>query len=210
MDIKNITIDYKQIKKSNSWAKCPFCLKHINPYITINEGASLSSKYATIPCSKNEVIILESPYNLKNTLKEIIDKEKINFLDIDRFKIKYPNIFWNCIWYFHLYNLDFSIILPYESNNFKPTRSLGNKMIMKCISSKIKFNYKFNKQNVTFNNNIIEQKHKNKQIKYIVQNINSFFYEKDICYDYFGIIKKSNEDDEAKFYNYVKMRAKSQ
>ena len=212
MDIKNITIDYKQIKKSDSWAKCPFCLKHINPYITINEGISLSSKYASIPCSKNEVIILESPYNLKNTLKEIIDREKINFLDIDRFKIKYPHIFWNCIWYFHLYNLDFSIILPYESNNFKPTRILGNKMKMKSISSKIKFNYKFNRQNGTFNNNIIEQKHKNKQIKYIVQNINSFFYEKDFCYDYFGIIKKSNIDDkdEAKLNNSVKMRSKSQ
>ena len=38
---------------------------------------------------------------------------------MDKLKIKFPNIFWNCIWYFYLYNLDYSIILPYEVNIYK-------------------------------------------------------------------------------------------
>ena len=190
IDIKNITIDYKTIKKNTSWAKCPFCKKYINPYITINFGISLSSKYAAIPCSKNEVIILMSPYILKNTLKEIIDKEKIHLLEIDKFKTKYPNIFWNCIWYFHLYNLDYSIILPYESNIFKQKKTLGKKPIIKYINSKIKSNYHSN--NIKENNNkIIDLMHKNKICQYIIQNINSFYYQKNICYDYFGIFKKT-------------------
>ena len=69
--------------------------------------------------SKKELFILYSPYELKNSIKNIIDNEQFRLLNVDKLKIKFPNIFWNCIWYFNLYNLDYSIILPYEVNVYK-------------------------------------------------------------------------------------------
>ena len=48
----------------------------------------------------------------------------------------YPNIFWNCIWYFQLYELDYSIILPYEVNIYKK-KSSSNAIITPFIITKI-------------------------------------------------------------------------
>ena len=33
--------------------------------------------------------------------------------------MKYPSLFWSCIWYFKLNKIDYEIMLPYEANIFK-------------------------------------------------------------------------------------------
>ena len=86
------------MKKDIFWAKCPYC-HYIKPQMTVNFGNLISSKNAKFPCSKVEIFTLSSPYELKNSLKEIIEKEKFHLLDIDNFKRKCKSQFWSCILY---------------------------------------------------------------------------------------------------------------
>ena len=199
IDIENISREHKKMKKDLCWAKCPFC-NYIKPEISVSFGNSMSSKYLNVPCSKLETFTLCSPYELKNSLKEIIDKEKFHLLDIDKFKMKFPNLFWSCIWYFYLYDLDFNILLPYEVNIFKH-KATSNGINLHYINSKImpkfKKNYdkieeKENNENINNNNNKNINEINN---SFFIQNIYSFCFLKNIRYDYFGIMKKYTKED---------------
>ena len=196
IDVENISNEYKKMRKDLLWAKCPFCLNYIKPQITVNFGSSISSKYLKLPCSKVEIFNLDSPYELKNGIKEIIDKEELHLLDIDKFKSKFPNIFWSCIWYFNLYNLDYDIILPYEVNIFKQ-KTKSSVLNLHYINSKIPANLKNDNNNeININKNIINDNNynTNKNV-FIIQNNYSFLYINNFCYDYFGTFKKSNKVD---------------
>ena len=215
IDIENISREHKKMKKDLCWAKCPFC-NYIKPEISVSFGNSMSSKYLNVPCSKLETFTLCSPYELKNSLKEIIDKEKFHLLDIDKFKMKFPNLFWSCIWYFHLYDLDFNIILPYEVNIFKH-KTNSNGINLHYINSKIFPKFKKNYDDVEeneiriINNNKNNHKDENNNL-FIIQNIFSFCFIDNICYDYFGVLKKyTKEVFEIKNNNssYLKDRTKS-
>jgi hypothetical protein len=107
------------MKKELLWAQCPLCLNYIKPQISVTIGNDIFPGLKNFSLSKKEIFTLCSPYELKINVKNIIDTEQFGLLNIDKLKIKYPNIFWNCIWYFYLYNLDYSIILPYEVNIYK-------------------------------------------------------------------------------------------
>ena len=217
IDIENICREHKKMKKDLYWAKCPFC-NYIKPEIIVNFGNSMTSKNLYVPCSKSETFTLCSPYELKNSLKEIIDKEKFHLLDIDKFKMKFPNLFWSCIWYFHLYDLDFNIMLPYEVNIFKQ-KSNPNGINLHYINSKIYPKFKKNYDDIEINENkIIINNNKNINLNennnlFIIQNIFSFCIINNICYDYFGILKKyTKEVFEIKNNNnndYLKGRTKS-
>ena len=190
IDIENISREHKKMKKDLYWAKCPFC-NYIKPQITVNFGNSISSKYSYFPCSKVETFTLCSPYELKNSLKDIIEKEKFHLLDIDKFKMKFPNLFWSCIWYFHLYNLDYNIILPYEVNIFKQ-KTNSNGINLHYINSKIYSNFKKNYNDIIIQDENINN---NKKINlFVIQNIFSFVYINNTCYDYYGTFKKFKED----------------
>ena len=190
INIENICIEYRKMRKDLLWAKCPFCLNYIKPQITVNYGDSLCSK-----CSKvDNIFNLDSPYELKNRIKDIIDKEECHLLDIDNFKEKFPRIFWNCIWYFNLYNLDYDIILPYEVNIFKQKKNY-NLIKFDYINSYIvdNKNYELNSNkneiiDINYNYNF------NKN-KYIIQKCYSFLYINDFYYDYFGVFQKSTKID---------------
>ncbi len=141
-------------------------------------NVSLGTSISNIPCFKEEKFTLHSPYNKKNALKDILDKQKM--LNIDSFKINFPNEFWSCIWYLSLHNLDYDIILPYEINIFKSKRkfSLGANLnyINSSISQNIKNNIDENKENIWKNKIIANEKN---NIKYkkkdAIQKNYSFF-----------------------------------
>ena len=203
IDIENISRDHKKIKKDILWAKCPLCNYYIKPQMTVNIGNSISSKNSKFPCSIVETFTLSSPYELKNSLKEIVEKGKFHLLDIDNFKRKCKSQFWSCIWYFYLYNLDYDIILPYEVNIFKP-KTNSNGINLHYINSKInkiiKKNYnsiKMQDENITNN--------ENKQL-FVFNKICSFSYINNDYYDYYGIFKKYGETE---FNNHFHLRRKS-
>ena len=135
IDIKMISKDYKKMKKELLWAQCPLCFNYIKPQISVILGNEIFPG-GNFSLTKKEFFTLYSPYELKNNIKYIIDKEQFHLLNIDKLRNIYPNIFWNCIWYFQLYELDYSIILPYEVNIYKK-KSSSNAIITPFIITKI-------------------------------------------------------------------------
>ena len=119
INIKNICKNYKKMRKELLWAQCPLCFSNIKPQISVTLGNDIFPGTKNFSLQKKEYFTLYSPYELKNSIKKVINLEKFSLLNIDELKIKYPCIFWNCILYFHLYHLDYSIILPYEVNIYK-------------------------------------------------------------------------------------------
>ena len=207
IDLENISRDYKKMKKEIFWAKCPYC-NYIKPEITVNFGNSISSKYSSLPCSKFENFTLYSPYELKNSLKDAIDKEKFHLLDIDKFKVNFPNLFWSCIWYFQLYNLDYNIILPYEVNIFKPKTNY-NGINMNFLNSRIFPKTKKNYEQLIENKNyIIKENISHKKNIFLMQKVNSFSFLKNNFFDYFGIFKKIDKD-EVNYGNSISARKKT-
>ena len=197
LNIEKICNEYKKTNKDLFWAKCPKCGNLILPKMSVSLGTCISN----IPCSKEVNFNLYSPYNLKNSIKDIVDKQK--FLNIDTFKANFPNEFWSCIWYFSLYNLDYDIILPYEENIFKHKENLTNGTNLNYINSNISKNIKNNTDEnsikIVDENKIISNKNNNVEYeykkKYIIQKVYSFLYLKNVCYNYYGIISKSTKMD---------------
>ena len=195
LNLEKISNEYKKTNKELLWAKCHKCENFILPKMSVSLGVAIPN----ISCFKKVQFTLLSPYNLKNAIKDIVDKQK--FLNIDTFKANFPNEFWSCIWYFSLNNLDYDIILPYEENIFKSktnfTKGINLNYINSSISHNIKNNNvelnneKINKNKmITNENNIVEYKN-----KYVIQKIYCFFYMKNICFDYYGVINRSSKMD---------------
>ena len=187
IDIKIISKDYKKMKKDLLWAQCPLCLNYIKPQISVILGNNIfpGNKSINLPFTKKEFFTLYSPYELKNHIKYIIDKEQFHILNIDKLRNNFPNIFWNCIWYFHLYDLDYSIILPYEVNIYKKKES-SNSIITPFILTKIcpsamKSNKEEENKNEIVINNIIGNNNINKfdKNKMIIHNNISLEYGKE-------------------------------
>ena len=63
-------------------------------------------------CSKQS-IILYSPTTLKKKLLYISNLYYNSKFDVEKFRINYPEEFWNAIWYFELKGIDKSFMLPY-------------------------------------------------------------------------------------------------
>jgi hypothetical protein len=106
------------MRKDALWAKCPLCNKYILPQFSVQLGNSLNLGNDE-NCIKVTRFILHSPYELKVKLRETIDKDRYQFLEVEKFKMNYPSLFWSCIWYFKLNKIDYEFMLPYETNIFK-------------------------------------------------------------------------------------------
>jgi len=195
LNFEKISKEYKKTNKELFWTKCHKCGNFILPKMSVSLGTDISY----ISCFKEEKFTLYSPYNLKNAIKDIVDKQK--YLSIDTFKINFPNEFWSCIWYFSLFNLDYDIILPYEENIFKTKTEYNKEINLNYINSSISLNIKNN----SFENNF-EKINKNKIIinetntmeyknKYVIQKIYCFFYMKNTFFYYYGISSKSSKID---------------
>ena len=125
IDIEALSIDHKNMKKDSLWAKCPLCNKYILPQVSVQLGTSMNLK-SDDENVKITRFVLHSPYELKVKLKETIGKDGCQFLEVEKFKMNYPSLFWSCIWYFKLNKIDYEIMLPYEANIFKSKASSLN------------------------------------------------------------------------------------
>ena len=217
INIETICKDYKKMKRDLLWAQCPLCLNYIKPQIAVTIGEEIFPGMKNFSLSKKEFFTLYSPYELKNSIKNIIENEQFELLNIDKFKIKFPNVFWNCIWYFDLYNLDYTIILPYEFNIYKkiPTNSGINTPFIVAQICPVKNDNKDNNNDIKINvvNVVNEDKNKNE----IVIDANSKKFEKkkfknkqiihnNISFQY--ILLKSKKRPMGEFFDSIKSKNK--
>jgi len=196
IDIENISLDYKSMKKETLWAQCKLCNKYILPQLTVQLGNDINSGH-TEESSKITKFILHSPYELKLNLKETIDKDGTQFLEVEKFKMKYPSLFWSCIWYFRLYKLDIDIMLPYESSLFQINKGDNDyKCFKENIISKTDHDNKIKISNIIENKKQSKSKKlkgKAKENDLVIQDVFSFYYINNKFYKYcLGKIK--NED----------------
>ena len=197
IDIEALSLDHKNMKKDALWAKCPSCNKYILPQFSVKLGNDLNLNNDE-DCVKVTRFVLHSPYELKVKLKETIDKDGCQFLEVEKFKMKYPSLFWSCIWYFKLNKIDFEIMLPYESNIFKYKEKNLNNFINSNLNSKIIktkiSDKKDNNLNLEKNNYKRIKKNKSKMIE---QNVFSFYYIKNKYYKYYHTNLNDNYLDKA-------------
>ena len=87
------------------------------------------------------MVIMLTPTEIKKDLLQLIsNKKKEEKFDVENFKIFYPDIFWNLIFYFDLHNIDKSFMLPYENrlknHRFKHCIEIENTPNLKFIYNK--------------------------------------------------------------------------
>jgi hypothetical protein len=154
MNLKEICKNYKNMKKDYLWAKCTNCGNYILPKIEVQFGMEINNnKIIKQNTSTIDNIVLFSPYNLKYSLNEVLIKEMKKKLDIENFRYRFSAIFWNCIWYFNLNNLDYSFFISYDE---KYDKNIKNEKIINKLSNNHIVSYK------TKNNNLnIIKKQKN-------------------------------------------------
>ena len=191
IDIEEISMNFRNMKKDSFWAQCPFCNKYIIPKLNVKLGKEINNGQNPESNSKPTNFILHSPYELKVNLKEIIDKDRCQFLVVEKFKTEYPSLFWSCIWYFRLNKLDYDIMLPYESNIFEPKINTN----FKYFQNNIKYTINYDKiEDIKKYNNKLKKVKRKKDIL-IIQSIFSFCYIKNKFYNfYYGNIKKEHKD----------------
>ena len=120
IDISEICLNFKNMRKDFFWTKCQNCDKYIIPKLGVILGTEIISKeenediYNNYYSSIYTKFILHSPYELKLNLKKIRKKDGFKIFRSEYFKEEYPSLFWSCIWYFKLFKMNLDIILPYE------------------------------------------------------------------------------------------------
>ena len=125
INLYNICQNYDNAKNDILWAPCPNkeCGEYNLPKINVKFGFELFPSLQTTDkkkknistCTTNE-IVLHCPYNLKINIKNAVTTHYGNKLDLNSFKNNFNPLFWDFIWYCHIHNLDYSIILPYLDN----------------------------------------------------------------------------------------------
>ena len=122
INLYNLCHNYDNAKNDILWAPCPNknCGEYNLPKINVKFGFELfpslqsknKKKKNLSTCTTNE-IVLHCPYNLKINIKNAVTTHYGNKLDLNSFKNNFNPLFWDFIWYCHIHNLDYSIILPY-------------------------------------------------------------------------------------------------
>ena len=201
IDVTEICLNFKNMIKDFFWVKCTICDKYIVPKLGVNLGTEIISKdrnddlYNDYYSSNYTRFVLLSPYELQSKIREIKNKSQFKIFHIEYFKQEYSNLFWSCIWYFNLYNINYDIILPYEFNinqeisNYEKNISLG-------IMSKIIINKSKNDKSI--NNN-----KKNKKYKKIKKKI--YLTEDLIIHSIISISVSSDSEKEKTFSIYNKI-----
>ena len=145
IDMVEVSLNFKNMKKELFWTKCPSCGKNIIPKIGVILGSEMikinendNKEYNNnndINTSKYSQFVLHSPYELKNNIKNIINKDGFKIFHLEHFKEKYPSLFWSCVWYFKINKIDLDIILPYEWNTLQDfNKNNQNSFQMNIIS----------------------------------------------------------------------------
>ena len=166
LDIIDISLNFKYTNKDIFWAKCPFCGKDIIPKLRVSLGYKIlnKNKDSGFNTDKSTIFILHSPYELKNNIRNIINKDGLKLFHLEDFKDKYPSLFWSCVWYFKLSKIDLDIILPYEYTGIQdwnnPQKSLPINLVS-VIKSNNETKNKLNEINISKKT----KKIKNKNVK---------------------------------------------
>jgi len=123
IDITEICLNFKNMRKDFFWTKCPKCDKYIIPKLGVSLGNEITNikgakenAYYNYNSSNYTKFILHSPYEVKVNLKKLKRQNRFKMFRAEYFKQEYPSLFWSCIWYFKLYNINYDIFLPYEWN----------------------------------------------------------------------------------------------
>ena len=114
INLEKICIDLsnKELDKINRFkCKCNnSCLQKLNFKI----GTELYNQIITKNSSSvKEGIILYCPTTLKKKLLTLSNIHANIRFDVEKFRINYPDEFWNSVWYFELKGIDISFMLPY-------------------------------------------------------------------------------------------------
>ena len=118
---------FKCNAKTNNLINCNcWSLQKIN----FRVGQELYNKTISINNSSsiNQSIILYSPTTLKEKLLEISNLYYDTKFDVENFRINYPDLFWNAIWFFEIKGIDISFMLPYLKLNRIQIPNSSNKM----------------------------------------------------------------------------------
>ena len=146
INLIEISKNFKQMKKDDLWAMCPYCKNYLLPKLEVKLGDELNKNFSFLKnTSTIDNFALYSPFVLKTIINQYISKEKGRIIDINNFRIKFTAIFWNCIWYFKLTNLDYNMFLPYENNVYLYNKFWNIKIV------KFRTNIGFLKENDFFN-----------------------------------------------------------
>ena len=132
LNLIDISNDFLHMKKDIMWACCPNCKTFNLPKLKVKFGNECNSSkpnswMMTSHTGTYDEVVLHSPFELKNNVKEGVHRNYGMNLDVKLFKMKFNALFWNAVWYFNLQKLDFSFILPYKKDIF-PERTELNKI----------------------------------------------------------------------------------
>ena len=176
IDINEICLNYKNMRKDFFWAQCPKCENYIIPKLGVRLGNEITNikeakedTHYDCKSSNYTKFILHSPYEIKVNLKKLQKQNKFKMFHAEYFKQEYPSLFWSCIWYFKLYNINYDIFLPYEWNISK---NLFNHevYIPTNVESIIDVRNPINEIDIN-NNKKIRKKKKIKKRKYLNNNL---------------------------------------
>jgi hypothetical protein len=151
------------------------CNGYYDPLIKINLGIELYNKiticnnysnniYDKIKTSLLEEIELMSPDEIKKSLLNIYSHfKKEEKFDVELFRLKYPDIFWNLILYFEYNNIDISFMLPYSplnptKNDEKYENEFKNYINYERNANKVKLNENNNEKIIDLLNDNIENR----------------------------------------------------
>ena len=106
---KQIKLNETKINKKNKYFFCSFCNNEINSFIIVNNEIKIEifNSYYLYKICKNLFFF----YGLK--------------LDIENFQKDFNVIFYNLIWYFSLFGLNYDILLKYN-NNYNYNKNYNN------------------------------------------------------------------------------------
>ena len=146
INLEEISLNYKEMNRELMWTKCPSCNENILPKITVQYGTEINySGKLKINTSKNDCVVLFSPYFLKVNYNNSLLRNFGIKLDVEELMLKYNAIFWNSVWYFKLNNLEFDFMLPYQQYLdkmiFDKKLSISTFELEKDISNNIKIVY---------------------------------------------------------------------
>ena len=156
------------IKDPNNGAdkiKCPnkakdnrYCDRHSAQKLKFQFGVELFNQHNESSCIyNNDNYFLLSPTTIKKKLLSIANLCKNKNFDVELFKEKYSELFWNCLWYFQLNDIEISFMLPYANN----TKIFDNNML---------FNLQFDTNK---NKNIIKDKKDIKHLQLLLKDKNN-------------------------------------
>lgn len=132
IDVFACSKNYQNISKNLVWAECSKCKNLLLPKLKMIMGVNIikntKNSINNNKCNQNnnnqittdysEKFILYSPYYLKYNIRTCIINEFALNLNLTDFNNRFSVLFWNCIWYFSIEDLNFDFLLSYKKYNF--------------------------------------------------------------------------------------------